>query len=279
MDYIELECIIDKNIPIVTDILTANLGYIGFDSFSETETGVLAYIQEDLFDMDAVNNIEIVIDNAVSKITYNNKKVETINWNKEWEKNYDPIIVSDECIVRAPFHTFDTKYKYDIIINPQMSFGTGHHETTYLILKELLDLDLDKQTVLDMGCGTGILGILASMRGASKVTAIDNDDWVIDNLNENIANNNMSNIDVFLGDFSIEFPHIYDTIIANINRNALLEGIKSLAKVIKTNGTLILSGLYIEDKEIIVEEASKHNFKFVSDSVKKNWIALKFTKQ
>ena len=278
MDYIELECKIESEISLVSDILTAHLGEIGFDSFSDTETGILAYIPVHLFDMERIKNIKITINDELCKINYTSKKIETVNWNKEWEKNYDPIIVSNECIVRAPFHTFDEKYKYDVIINPQMSFGTGHHETTYLILKELLNLELTNKTVLDMGCGTGILAILASMRGASTITAIDNDDWVIDNLTENIKLNNINNIEIELGDFSIKFPHIYDVIIANINRNALLEGIASLADVIKENGTLILSGLYVEDKNAIIEEAEKYSFSFVSQSIKKNWIALKFNK-
>lgn len=278
MNYIELECTIENDIELVSDILSSLLGEIGYDSFVDTESGLLAYIPENIFDINNLNSIEIPINNVNVNITYKTQRIETKNWNAEWEQSYEPIIVEEQCIVRAPFHAIENKYKYDIVISPKMSFGTGHHETTFLILKEILTLDLENKTVLDMGCGTGILAILASMRGAKQVTAIDNDDWVIDNVLENIEINKTSNVSVLIGDFNIEFPLIYDVIFANINKNALLQGLANLSKVIKKDGLLILSGLYIADKEAMLKEAAKQGFAFVSDSVKGKWIALKFIK-
>ena len=278
MDYIELRCSISANdIESISEILIAELNEIGYESYDETDEGVNAYILEKFFDIDKVKNLQV---NSIpgSKITYDWEVIKTQNWNEVWEKNFEPIIVEDQCVIRAPFHENTPKLKYEIIIEPKMSFGTGHHETTYLMLKTMLDLDFKDKNVLDMGCGTGVLAILASFMGAKEVTAIDIDEWAYNNAVENIEKNNCSNIKTFKGDASLLKDQEFDIIIANINRNILLDDIQHYSKVLKSNGTLLLSGLYDKDLPLIKEETENNNLTYISFDEKRNWIAAKFIK-
>jgi ribosomal protein L11 methyltransferase len=279
MDYIELHCKIKSdNIQEISEILIAELNEIAYESYDESEDGINAYILEKFFDIGKVKNLQV---NEIPevKIEYTHKVIKTQNWNAVWEKNFEPIIVDDQCLIRAPFHKDTPKTKFEIIIEPKMSFGTGHHETTFLMLKTMLGIDFEGKNVLDMGCGTGVLAILASFKNASKITAIDIDEWAYNNTIENIEKNNCSNIEVFQGDASLLTDQEFDIIIANINRNILIDDIKHYASVLKSKGTLLLSGIYNEDIPMIKDEAFKNDLEYISFIEKHNWVAVRFQKR
>ncbi len=257
-----------------TEILIAELGYAGFESFVETEEGVTAYIQKDDWNEHILKDINI-LDSDEFKIEYTFSEIEQINWNSEWEKNFDPIEVDGKCTVRAPFHP-DKNFEYEIVIEPKMSFGTGHHETTFMMLQFILENDFKGKSVLDMGCGTAVLAILAEMRGASKLDAIDIDEWCFENSLENIERNNCENISVFLGDATLLSDKKYDVIIANINRNILLNDMDTYRKCLEKGGILYLSGFYNEDLPIIKEACNNLGFTFVENKEKNKWVAAKF---
>ncbi|SFN88051.1 [LSU ribosomal protein L11P]-lysine N-methyltransferase [Bizionia echini] len=259
------------------EILIAELGYAGFESFVETESGVTAYIQKTDWNKDILTDIQILASNEF-KITYEFNEIEQVNWNAEWERNFNPIIVDDVCAVRAPFHEkFQTKY--DIIIEPKMSFGTGHHETTHMMIQHILKNDFIDKTVLDMGCGTGVLAILAEMKGAKKLDAIDIDNWCYLNSVENVERNNCHHISVYEGDVSLLTNKNYDIIIANINRNILLQDIPQYTTCLNPKGLLFLSGFYFDDIPVIEELCNKYNLKLVDTLQRNDWVALKFEKE
>lgn len=256
------------------EILIAELGYVGFDSFVETEEGVSAYILKEEWRENILDDIQILKSDEF-EISYHFEDIEQVNWNEEWERNFSPIIVDDLCAIRAPFHEkFDTKY--DIVIEPKMSFGTGHHETTHMMIQYVLKNEFEGKSVLDMGCGTGVLAILAEMRGATHLDAIDIDNWCYINSLENVERNNCSHINVFEGDANMLANRSYDVIIANINRNILLNDIKTYVASLNENGTLLLSGFYREDIPSIEAECNKHMLKLVETLEKNHWVALKF---
>lgn len=256
------------------EILIAELGYVGFDSFVETEEGVSAYILKEEWRENILDDIQILKSDEF-EISYHFEDVEQVNWNEEWERNFSPIIVDDLCAIRAPFHEkFDTKY--DIVIEPKMSFGTGHHETTHMMIQYVLKNEFEGKSVLDMGCGTGVLAILAEMKGAASLDAIDIDNWCYLNSLENVERNNCSNINVIEGDASLLANKCYDVIIANINRNILLNDIKTYVSSLNENGTLLLSGFYREDIPSIEAECNKHMLKLVETLERNHWVALKF---
>jgi len=257
-----------------TEILIAELGYAGFESFVENVAGVIAYIQKPEWNADILNDIYILT-NDEFKITFTSEEIEQVNWNKEWEKNFQAIEVDGKCAVRAPFHE-KTDVDYDIIIEPKMSFGTGHHETTHMMIQHILKLNVAGKSVLDMGCGTGILAILAEMRGATTLDAIDIDNWCYLNTVENIERNNCHKIKAYEGEASLLAGKKYDVIIANINRNILLKDIAIYASCLNENGTLLLSGFYVEDIPLISEECGKHQLKFVENLERNNWVAVKY---
>ena len=206
--------------------------------------------------------------------------VESKDWNEEWEKNYfKPIRIGKDCIIRASFHEHEPGYAYNIIIDPKMAFGTGNHETTFLMISEILKLDLTSKELLDMGCGTAVLAILAHMKGAGRVVAIDIDEWAYNNAMENIATNNMNNIRVLIGDATLlNGVEHYDIILANINRNILLNDMPAYVKVLNDNGYLIMSGFYTEDLPVICEKAELLQLTYQSNKVKDNWTATVFHK-
>jgi len=257
-----------------TEILIAELGYVGFESFVETEEGVTAYIQKDEWNTAILEDINI-LDSEEFKIEFTFSEIEQVNWNSEWEKNFDPIEVDGRCTVRAPFHP-NKNFEYEIVIEPKMSFGTGHHETTFMMLQFILENDFEGKSVLDMGCGTAVLAILAEMRGASKLDAIDIDEWCFENSLENIERNHCENISVFLGDASLLAGKKYDVIIANINRNILLNDMDTYRKCLDKGGVLYLSGFYKEDLPIITEVCNNLGFNFVENKEKNKWVAAKF---
>ncbi|GAA3599592.1 50S ribosomal protein L11 methyltransferase [Flavivirga amylovorans] len=256
------------------EILIAELGYSGFESFVETETGVTAYIQKEEWNESILEDVQI-LNSEEFEISFTFNDIEQTNWNKEWEKNFNPIIVDDMCSVRAPFHD-KPNTKFDIIIEPKMSFGTGHHETTHMMIQHILNNDMTNKSVLDMGCGTGVLAILAEMKGAKPIDAVDYDNWCYLNSIENVERNNCKHITVIEGDASVLKNKKYDIIIANINRNILLQDMETYASCLNKNGTLFLSGFYNDDIPMIIDECEKHLLKFEEKSERNNWVSLKF---
>lgn len=273
MNYIELAC--PKPIDnIQAEILIAELAEIGFESFSEEEEKLLAYIQQPDFSQEKLLTIELIkkVEDQI-----NIQVIEDQNWNAVWESNYPPVTISGKCQVRAPFHEKNENLSFDILLNPKMAFGTAHHETTALMIEYLLEEDCEGKAVLDMGCGTAVLAILASLKGAQKVMAIDNDVWAYQNSIENIGLNHCSNIEPLLGDASIlESKPTYEVILANINKNILLCDIKNYGTTLKKDGRLFLSGFYTEDLEDIKKEAANIGLKFVNHKIKNNWVAAAF---
>ncbi|MBF8148344.1 50S ribosomal protein L11 methyltransferase [Winogradskyella sp. F6397] len=263
-----------KPLQPAVEILIAELGYAGFESFVENEQGVIAYIQKDEWNENILDDIYI-LNSDEFEISYTFEDIEQTNWNEEWEKNFNPIVVDDVVSVRAPFHEKpDTKF--DLVIEPKMSFGTGHHETTHMMIQHILKNDFKGKTVLDMGCGTGVLAILAEQVGARKLDAIDIDNWCYLNSIENVERNDCKHISVYEGDVKLLKGKKYDTIIANINRNILLADISEYAKCLNENGSLFLSGFYEQDIPIIEAECNKQMLKLEETLQKGQWVSLKF---
>ena len=271
--YIEYNFTCSPKEP-ATEILVAELGNVGFESFVENESGVTAYIQKTDWNAEILADI-FVLNSKEFSIDYNQNEVPQTNWNEEWEKNFEPIQVDDLVSIRAPFHK-NPNLKYDIVIEPKMSFGTGHHETTHMMVQHLLQLDLENKKVLDMGCGTGILAIFAEMKGARALDAIDIDNWCYENSLENVARNNCKNIAIYEGDASLLVDKKYDVIIANINRNILLMDMKVYTNCLEEKGILLLSGFYEEDIPVIDAEVSKYGLKLEKFIQRNNWVALKY---
>ena len=259
-----------------TEILIAELGELAFESFIETEEGVSAYIQKDFWNEAILEDIYI-LQNTEFKISYTIEDIEQVNWNEEWEKNFNPIDVDGKCYVRAPFHE-KSNAEYEIVIEPKMSFGTGHHETTHMIIQHLLETDVKDKKTLDMGCGTAILAILAEMKGAKPIDAIDIDNWCYLNSIENAERNNCQHISVYEGDAELLKGKSYDVIIANINRNILLNDMQTYVDCLIENGILFLSGFYTEDFEAINESCVSKGLNFEKDIVRNNWMSLKYKK-
>ena len=278
MKYFEFTFITLPCTDTVNDILAAFLGEAGFESFVECEGGLTAYIQQALFDETAVKNAIAEFPLPDTKITYTYTEAEDKDWNEEWEKNFfQPIVIGDRCVIHSTFHQDVPKAEYDIVINPQMAFGTGHHETTSLIISELLDSDLKGKSLLDMGCGTSILAILARMRGAQPCTAIDIDEWCVRNSIENIALNHVDNIAVSQGDASsLVGKGPFDVVIANINRNILLNDMTQYVACMHPGSELFMSGFYIDDIPAIQAEAKRQGLEFIQHKEKNRWAAVKF---
>jgi len=273
MIYIAFNFTVSPKEP-ATEILIAELGYAGFESFVEHENGVTAYIQKAEYNEHILDDI-YALKSEEFQISYIKEEIAQVNWNSEWEKNFNPIQVDNLVSIRAPFHE-NPNLEYDIVIEPKMSFGTGHHETTHMMVQHLLTLDLKDKKVLDMGCGTGILAIFAEMKGAQPIDAIDIDKWCYENSIENCERNKCEHISVFEGDASLLINKKYDLIIANINRNILLNDIRTYANCLNDNGVLLLSGFYQEDISIIDTEASKYKLKLDNIIERNNWVALKY---
>ncbi|MCL6461754.1 MAG: 50S ribosomal protein L11 methyltransferase [Flavobacterium micromati] len=257
-----------------SEILIAELGEKAFESFTETANGVSAFVQKDLWDEMILNDIQILQSEEFT-IDYIFEEIEQVNWNEEWEKNFEAINVDGNCHVRAPFHP-KTNAEYDILIEPKMSFGTGHHETTHMMIQHLLEMDVAGMKTLDMGCGTAILAILAEMKGALPIDAIDIDNWCYLNSIENAERNKCTHISVYEGDAALLQGKKYDLIIANINRNILLNDMQSYVDCLNTNGTLLLSGFYQEDIPFIDTSCTEKGLTFVKKLERNNWSSLKF---
>ena len=259
-----------------SEILIAELGEKAFESFIETDNGFSAFVQKDLYTDDILDDIFLMTSPEFT-ISYTIEEIEQVNWNEEWEKNFEPIDVDGNCHVRAPFHP-KTEAEFDIIIEPKMSFGTGHHETTHMMIQHLLETDVTNLKTLDMGCGTAILAILAEMKGAKPIDAIDIDNWCYLNSIENAERNNCSEITVYEGDASLVVGKKYDLIIANINRNILLNDMQQYVDCLNENGTLLLSGFYTEDIPIINESCVNKGLTYIKQFERNNWVSLKYKK-
>ncbi len=257
-----------------SDILIAQLGEVGFESFVETEEGVLAYINKKDWRQDMLSHIQI-FENPNFHFEFKYVEIEQENWNSTWESNFNPIQVGKDCTVRAPFHE-RPKMGFDVVIEPKMSFGTGHHETTHMMLQHILDHGFDGKSVLDMGSGTGVLAILAAIKGATVIDAIDVDHWCYLNATENAERNNCTQVRVLEGDVSLLKNQKYDIILANINRNILLEDIPAYASVLVREGMLFLSGFYKEDIPVISAKCAEVGLKFEKNLEKNNWVAVKY---
>ena len=257
-----------------SEILIAELGEKPFESFIETDNGFSAYIQKDLWSKDVLDDIYL-LHSPEFTISHTIEEIAQVNWNEEWEKNFDPIVVDGKCHVRAPFHP-KTNAEFDIIIEPKMSFGTGHHETTHMMIQHLLETDITNKKTLDMGCGTAILGILAEMKGAKPIDAIDIDNWCYLNSIENAERNNCHEITVYEGDAALLKDKNYDVIIANINRNILLNDMQQYVNSLKKDGILLLSGFYNEDIPFIDASCTEKGLTFVKKFERNNWVSLKY---
>ena len=279
MNYIEVKIQITPCSEVSTDLLSAFLGEIGFDSFVSFEEGLFAYIPSSLFDEDRMKRSFALVP-VDCAIDYSVIEIPDRNWNEEWGKNYfTPIVIGNECVVHSSFHTDIPEVKYDILIDPKMSFGTGHHETTSTMMEMMLKTSFENKVVLDMGCGTAILSILASMRGAKSVTGVDIDEWAYENALENIQLNHISNMDILLGGSEQIAGKKYDIILANINRNVLLENMKIYSACMNENSELYMSGFYKEDIPVICEEANHCGLVLETYTEKNRWVGTKFVKK
>lgn len=274
MNYTEVHF---KASPEICEILLAELGDLPYDSFEETADGLKAYVLEEQYDEAPIKEL-ISRYEALGPIHYQVQAIPRVNWNEAWEKNFHPITVGDQIFVRADFHEANTAVPYEIIIVPKMSFGTGHHDTTAQMLQLQLGLDHEGKTVLDAGTGTGILAIMADKKGADKIYANDIDDWCIDNSRENFSLNNCREITLAKGTVTVFEGTQVDILLANINKNVLLEEIPSYADLIVAGGTLLLSGFYEADIADLEARLNESGFMLEAQTVQNKWAALRCIK-
>ena len=276
MDYIKVTV---RTIPFrewFIDTLISYMGEIGFDSFAETESGFEAYTPIDLYDESKVTTLLSSQPEEI-QIKWAKELIKDQNWNQEWEKNFfQPLVVAGECLVRAPFHEDYPECRYEIVIEPNMAFGTGHHETTSMMLEAILKEDVQGKSILDMGCGTGILGILTSMKGAKDVVAIDIDEWPVKGTIENAALNGIKNISIKQGDAALLGNEKFDLILANIHKNVLIQDLPIYARVLNENGKILMSGFYNEDLESITSAAVSSGLKELGYQEMNRWIMAAF---
>lgn len=260
--------------PGFSELIMAEIGEAGFDTFMETEKGFEAYVEMEHYDKEQVEAIKEKY-SALTALDFYFDRIEKQNWNEAWEKSYAPIIVEDRCLIRASFHKPEKEYPYEIIITPKMSFGTGHHQTTYLMVKNQLDIEHMGKRVMDAGCGTAILSIMASKRGADEVLAFDIDEWSIVNGRENIEENACSNISLQQGKINeVTIQGTFDIILANINKNVLLDEIKTYQHYLNKEGLLLLSGFYTHDIDDLKKEAALYNLHEVKRDERETWASL-----
>ncbi|MBT7897125.1 MAG: 50S ribosomal protein L11 methyltransferase [Flavobacteriales bacterium] len=276
MEYTELNIRL-KDIDPFSEIIIARLNEIDFETFEEDTNGVKCYIQSKLFNKNKIDSVlaEIV---TQTSLQYSINKIPQKNWNLEWEKNFKPVRINSRCIIRADFHPPYFNIEDEIIITPNMSFGTGHHETTYLMINELYNIDLINKRVLDMGCGTGVLSIISSKRGAEKIVAIDIDEWAYKNSIENSKLNNINNTKFIFGDIDKLNGLTFNVILANINRNIILRDLHIYYRSLSLNGDLLVSGFLFDDINLILEVAKKLGFSLINKKNKNQWYMLRLRK-
>lgn len=274
MNYIKIGINFSKpGLTEAGDIIVAHLSELDFESFSETESGLEAFVPENKFIKSEVENLLSELDQLLH-FTWLTEVVVEKNWNEEWEKNYEPVLIAARCHIRAPFHKKMEKVDFEIEIEPKMSFGTAHHETTQMMIELMLEKDFQNLNVLDMGCGTGVLAILASKMGAKEVLAIDNDEWAYKNAIENVQKNNITNITVMEGDDKLIENKQFDIIIANINRNILLQQFPAYVNSLQSGGLIFLSGFYEADVAPLLEKAKSGNLNLIQKIKTNSWVAM-----
>jgi ribosomal protein L11 methyltransferase len=251
------------------DILIAQLSLLGFEGFEEQTDKLIACIPMQQFDGASL------LENISSR-SYSEKIIEQQNWNEEWEKSFQPVHIDDFCVIRASFHQPVQDVAHEIIITPKMSFGTGHHATTWLMIQQMRKIIFNQKRVLDFGTGTGVLAILASKLDATDITAIDNDEWSIRNAEENFRNNGCDSIKLYLRD-SLKNENVFDIILANINRHVILANLKDMKQHLANDGVLVLSGLLVADRDQVIDAACEEGLALMSEEKKDDWIALKLT--
>lgn len=275
MEYLEVR--VDTKLENI-EVLQALLSQFSFDSFVEDEAGFTSYIEVDNFKSLDVEK-ELISFKSQFKFDYSVAEIENKNWNEEWESNFAPVLVEGKCLIRANFHSKDSSVKDEVIITPKMSFGTGHHATTYMMVNEMYNIDLKNKSVLDMGCGTAVLAILAKKLGSGYTLGVDIDDWAVENSIENCDNNNQSAIEIIKGGAEkLSNYQKFDVILANINRNILLNDMKFYNDALLSGGYILFSGFYAEDIPLIEKEADKYNFKLIGQNERENWSLLHFKK-
>lgn len=279
-DYTEVRLYPTPCNETITDVLAAMLADVGYESFVPENNSLTAYIRVNDFDAAVLDGIIRCMPIEDVRIEWNAETIEGRDWNAEWEKNYfQPIIVSDKCVIHSSFHKDIPRCEYDIVIDPKMAFGTGHHQTTSLIIKRLLDTPMPGKRVIDVGTGTGILAILAAMRGARHIDAIEIDEFAYLNAVENVAVNHHPEINVILGDASaLKSLEPCDLLIANINRNIIVGDINAYAETIKPGGEAMFSGFYVEDIPVIEEAAIKAGLKLINHTERDNWASVSMRK-
>lgn len=280
-DYTKVSFTVTPCEEAATDVLAALLAEVGFESFEPVPTGVIAYAPSALFSAEELASVvdEFPLDGFT--ITYSVENIEGEDWNAVWEKNYfHPIVIDDQCVIHSTFHTDVPKARYDILIDPKMAFGTGYHQTTCHMLRAILATDMSGKSVLDMGCGTALLAILASMHGAKDVVAIDIDEFAYENAKENILLNNTPGIEVRLGGVeALKEDDCFDYVIANINRNILLADLKHYAACMHAGSIIFLSGFYVEDIEVLKDEATRCGLRYVGFAEDNRWAMMELVKE
>jgi len=269
MEYIEVDIEIEKS-EVFSDIVVARLNEIEFETFLENDNGVRCYIQAKLFDKKKLD-IELDKIKQYTKLNFNINHVAQKNWNEEWEKNFKPVQINSHCLIRSEFHNNSGNFKDEIIITPKMSFGTGHHETTFLMINELYNLDLNDKSILDMGSGTGVLSIVASKNGAKQVVGIDIDEWAFQNSIDNAKLNNTENISFLHGDIKLIENQDFDIILANINRNIIEKDIEGYYNLLSDKGDLLISGFLVEDVDFIINLSINNRFNVINKKNKGQW--------
>ncbi len=275
-NYIQVTATVSPAQPW-SDLLIAELAEIGFESFEETIKGFKAWIPAEEFDQKKLDAVSLDVEEEV-KFTFAVETINSQNWNQEWESNFEPVMVDGKCYIRAPFHSPSHGFDYEIVIEPKMSFGTGHHETTTLMVQWMLETNFKERKILDMGCGTGILAILASMMGAREGVAIDNFPYAWENTLENLEKNNITNITAIMGDANAIGNSKFDIILANITKNVLKEDMKTYADALPPGGELFISGFFYDDLDELVSLAKQNNLTETGHKQNKEWVAVRFKK-
>ena len=280
-DYTKVKFAVTPNEEMATDVLAALLAEIGFESFVPENEGMSAYVPQALYNEENIANVVAEFPIEGFEITYDCQFIEGEDWNAQWEKNYfQPIVLGEDCVIHSTFHTDVPKARYDILIDPKMAFGTGYHQTTCHMLRAILASDMSGKSVLDMGCGTALLAILARKHGAEKVVAIDIDEFAYENAKENVALNGTPDIEVRLGGAdAIKESDSFDYVIANINRNILLMDMVNYVRCMHTGSQIFISGFYTEDMEVLKEEAARHGLRYLDYAENDNWAMMKFVKE
>lgn len=276
MIYTQISFKISPDTQENREILVAMLSELPFESFDETPEFVLGYIPGESANLEEINLVTSLLPFSVFT---ENEMIPDQNWNEVWEKNYfKPLLIGNRCLVRAPFHTEYEPAEFELVIEPKMAFGTGNHETTTLVAEQILEMDLTGKTVIDMGCGTGILGMLASMKGAKSVTAIDIDTWSFESTVENARLNNIFNLEAKLGDARLLGDELYEIIFANIHKNVILTDLPVYESVLQSGGKLYLSGFYTQDMPDVKAKAESLGLIETGFQEKNNWVVYSFEK-